>query len=185
MLGFDPRPASLRDASDSPGHVSSPPPANSGLRSVTVPRLSSLVLAAGVFAFLYVLLLPGLFLLVVAVFAWETLRWLLASVLLLPILTALGLVGLLKGCLPTGLLIGAIAARTPARIWPKAVAAFLLPLVDLLLLRRAMLPHLAERVLLALMDHRALFLLDTAAPLAASMLAALLVPRRLMRAMLR
>jgi hypothetical protein len=148
---------------------------------VAAPSPARLVLAAAVFAAIYAVLVPGVFLVVASVLAWELLRWLLASVLLVPLLTALGLIGLLKGMLPVGLLVGAIAARTPERVWPKLLAASLLPVVDLLLLRQAMVPRLTERLMLAVMDHRALFALDTVAPLVASGLAAVMVPRRLVR----
>ena len=52
-----------------------------------------------------------------------------------------------------------------------------------LLLRASLLPRLIERGLLLVRDHRALWARDTVAPLAASALAALLVPQRLMRAL--
>ncbi len=143
-----------------------------------------LLLATMVFAGLYTLLVPGALFVITALFAWELLRWLLFTVVLVPVLFGLGLLGLLKGVVPAGLLIGAVAARWPERVAPKLLVAFLLPLVDLLLLRMALLPHLLERGLLLVMDHRALWALDTMAPLAASTLAALLVPRRLLRALL-
>ncbi len=143
-----------------------------------------LLLATLVFTVLYTLLVPAALLVIIALFAWELLRWLLLSVVLVPVLFGLGLVGLLKGVVPAGLLIGVVAARRPDRIWPKLLLAFLLPLVDLLLLRLSLLPRLLERGLLLVMDHRALLALDTVAPLAASALAALLVPQRLVRALL-
>ncbi len=137
------------------------------------------------FAVLYTLLVPAALLLITALFAWELLRWLLFTVVLVPVLFGLGLLGLLKGVVPAGLLIGVVAARRPDRLWPKLLVAFLLPLVDLLLLRFSLLPRLIERGLLLVMDHRALWALDTVAPLAASAFAALLVPRRLVRALVR
>ena len=142
------------------------------------------LLAALVFAALYTLLVPAALFAITALFAWELLRWLLVSVVLVPVLFGLGLVGLLRGVVPAGLLIGVVAARAPDRVWPKLLVAFVLPLVDLLLLRASLLPRLIERGLWLVMDHRALWALDTVAPLAASALAALLVPRRLMRAVL-
>ncbi len=153
-----------------------PPPA-------TAP-VGRLLLATLVFAALYTLLVPVALFAITALFAWELLRWLLFSVVLVPVLFGLGLLGLLKGVVPAGLLIGVVAVRRPDRLWPKLLLAFLLPLVDLLLLRMALLPRLLERGLLLVMDHRALLALDTVAPLAASALAALLVPQRLLRAML-
>jgi hypothetical protein len=143
-----------------------------------------LLLATLVFASLYVLLVPATFVLIVAVFAWELLRWLLFSVMLVPVLFGLGVIGLAKGLIPAGLLIGVIAARTTDRLWPKLLAAALLPLVDLLLLRLSPLPRFLERGILLLMDHRALFALDTVAPLGACVLAALLVPQGLMRVLI-
>ena len=143
-----------------------------------------LLLATVVFAGLYTLLVPAALFAIIALFAWELLRWLLFTVVLVPVLFGLGLLGLLKGVVPAGLLIGVVAARWPDRMAPRLLVAFLLPLVDLLLLRMALLPRLLERGLLMLMDHRALWALDTMAPLAASALAALLVPRRLLRALL-
>ena len=143
-----------------------------------------LLLATLAFAILYTLLVPAALLLIMALFAWELLRWLLFTVVLVPVLFGLGLLGLLKGVVPAGLLIGVVAARWPHRVVPKLLVAFLLPLVDLLLLRLSLLPRLLERGLMLVMDHRALLALDTVAPLAASALAALLVPQRLVRVLL-
>ena len=153
------------------------------VRSRPAP-VARLVLATLIFTALYVVCVPAAFLLIMAVFTWELLRWLLFSLTLVPLLLALGLFGLAKGLVPSGLLIGAIAARTPGLHWPKLLAAATVPLVDLLLLRTSTLPALLERGILLLMDHRALFLLDTAAPLAASMLVTLAVPQRLVRRLL-
>ena len=141
------------------------------------------LLATLAFAALYTLLVPAALFAITALFASELLRWLLFTVVLVPVLFGLGLVGLLKGVVPAGLLIGVVAARRPDRVWPKLLVAFALPLVDLLLLRTSLLPRLLERGLLLVMGHRALLALDTIAPLAAAALAALLVPRRLMRAL--
>lgn len=146
--------------------------------------LIRLMLATLIFTTLYVACVPMMFLLIMVVFTWELLRWLLFSVTLVPLLLGLGLLGLAKGLIPCGLLIGAIAVRTPRLHWPKLVAAATVPLVDLLLLRTSTLPALLERGILLLMDHRALFLLDTAAPLAASLLVTLAVPQRLLRRLL-
>ena len=142
------------------------------------------MLATLIFAVLYVVCVPVAFLLIMAVFTWELLRWLLFSVMLVPLLLGLGLLGLAKGLMPAGLLIGAIAVRTPDRHWPKLLAAATVPLVDLLLLRASTLPRLLERGVLLLMDHRALFLLDTVAPLTASLLVTLALPQRLVRRLL-
>lgn len=139
------------------------------------------LIAALAFAIAYALLMPGCFLLIMAIFTWELLRWLLFSVMLVPLLAGIGFLGLLKGVGFSGLLIGAIAIRTPDRNSPKLLAAAAVPLVDLLLLRGNTAAHFIERGSLLLMDHRALFLLDTAAPLAASVIAASLIPRRLLR----
>ena len=147
------------------------------------PPVGRLLLATLVFALLYTLLVPAALFAITALFAWELLRWLLFTVVLVPVLFGLGLLGLLKGVVPAGLLIGVVAARRPDRVWPKLLVAFLLPLVDLLLLRMALLPRLLERGLMLVMDLRALGALDTLAPLAASALAALLVPQRLLRAL--
>lgn len=133
------------------------------------------------FAIVYVVCVPAAFFVVMAVFTWQLFHWLLLSVLLVPALMGLGLFGLLKGLIPTGLLIGVIAARTPDLHWPKLLAAATIPLVDLFLLRASVLPHLIERGSLMLMDHRALFALDTVAPAAASMLVAFAFPQRLVR----
>ena len=143
--------------------------------------IGRLLVATLVFAVLYALLEPASLFAITAVFTWEMLRWLLLSVMLVPILFGFGLFGLLKGALPAGLLIGAVAVRTPDRVWPKLLAAGTLPLVDLMLLRQALPARLLEQGMRLLMDHRALFALDTMAPLAASVLAALLVPQRLVR----
>jgi hypothetical protein len=139
--------------------------------------------AAG-FTVVYVTCVPAAFFLVMAIFTWQLFHWLLLSVLLVPALIGLGLFGLVKGLIPTGLLIGAVAARTPDLHWPKLLAAATVPLVDLFLLRASVLPHLIERGSLMLMDHRALFMLDTIAPAAASMLVTLAVPQRLVRRLL-
>ncbi|WP_419728390.1 hypothetical protein [Lichenicola sp.] len=128
---------------------------------------------------------PAAFFLVMVVFTWELFRWLLLSVMLVPALLGLGLLGLVKGLLPSGLLIGVIAARTPNRHWPKLLAAATIPVIDLLLLRASPLPRLLERGSLLLMDHRALFALDTIAPLTASVLVTLAFPQRLVRRLLR
>ncbi len=149
------------------------------------PPVSRLVFTTLVFAALYAVGMPAVFLLVMAVFTWELLRWLLFAIMLVPFLLGLGLLGLLKGLLPTGLLLGAVAARTPDRHWPKLLAAATVPLVDLLLLRQALPSRLLERGSLLLMGHGTLFMLDTAAPLAASMVTAWLVPQRLVRRLLR
>ena len=142
------------------------------------------MLATLIFTVLYALCVPPVFLLMVAALTWQMLPWLLFSVVLVPVLLGIGLLGLAKGLLPAGLLIGAIAVRTPRRHWPKLLAAATVPLVDLLLLRASPLPRLLERGSLLLMDHRALLLLDTAAPLAASLLVASAVPQGLIRRLL-
>lgn len=136
------------------------------------------------FTVVYVACVPAAFFLVMAVFTWQLFHWLLLSILLVPALIGLGLFGLLKGLIPTGLLIGAVAARTPDLHWPKLLAAATVPLVDLFLLRTSVLPHMIERGSLMLMDHRALFVLDTIAPAAASMFVTLAVPQRLVRRLL-
>ena len=127
---------------------------------------------------------PAAFFLVMVVFTWELFRWLLLSVMLVPALLGLGLLGLVKGLVPSGLLIGAIAARTADRHWPKLLAATTIPVIDLLLLRASPLPRLLERGSLLLMDHRALFALDTIAPLTASVLVTMAFPQRFVRRLL-
>ena len=142
------------------------------------------MLATVAFAALYAVCVPAVLLPVMALFTWELMPWLLFGVMLVPALFVFGLLGLARGLLPTGLLLGAIAARTPDRHWPKLLAAATVPLVDLLLLRQFMLSRLLERGSLLLMGHGTLFLLDTAAPLLASLAAAWLIPQRLVRRML-
>ncbi len=156
----------------------------SGVPPPAPAPVGRLLLATVVFTGLYTLLVPAALFAITALFAWELLRWLLFTVVLVPVLFGLGLLGLLKGVVPAGLLVGIVAARWPHRVAPKLLVAFLLPLVDLLLLRLSLLPRLLERGLLMVMDHRALWALDTLAPLAASALAALLVPQRLVRILL-
>ena len=151
-------------------------------RRPTVGRRIGATLA---FAVVYLLLLVPCFFAVTALSAWQMLHWLLFGELLVPVLWALGLVGLFKGMVPCALLIGAVAVRTPELLWPKLLAAVLLPAVDLMLLRRALFPELLLRGLSFLMDPRAMIVLGTLAPLAGSGLAALLVPRRLLRKLLR
>lgn len=143
-----------------------------------------MILAAILFAASYAVLAPGLFLFLTALLAWETLRWLMLSALLLPVLGMLGLWHLLVGLPLIALLVGAMAARYPASLWPKLLLALLLPLGELLVDRGSGVSHLLGRLLPLLMDRRALFLLDTVAPVAASVLAALLVPGRLVRLVL-
>ncbi len=155
----------------------------SGASPPAAVPVGRLLLATLVFTAFYTLLVPAALMAITALFAWELLRWLLFTVVLVPVLFGFGLLGLLKGVVPAGLLIGVVAARSPDRLWPKLLVAFLLPLVDLLLLRSSLLPRLLERGLMLVMDHRALLALDTIAPLAASALAALLVPQRLLRAL--
>ena len=144
-------------------------------------RPDRLVLPTLLFAAVYVTTVPAVFFLVMVVFTWELFRWLLFSVMLVPALLGLGLLGLIKGLIPSGLLIGAIAVRTPNLHWPKLLAAATVPVIDLLLLRASPLPRLLERGTLLLMDHRALFALDTIAPLTASVLVTLAFPQRLVR----
>lgn len=143
-----------------------------------------MLLATLVFAAAYAACEPAVFLVLVAILAWQMMRWLLASVMLVPVLLGLGLAGLLRGSVPSGLLIGVIAARTPDRHWPKLLAALVVPAIDLLLLRLAAIPRLIERGSLLLMDHRALFALDTVAPLGASVLVAWAFPQSLVRRLL-
>jgi len=131
------------------------------------------------------MLVPPLFLLAAAAISWETLRWLTFSVAYVPFLAGLGLFGLFKGLFFSGLLIGAVAARSPFLLWPKLLAAALVPMVDVVLLRWSFGGRLVERAAAFLMDGRALFLLDNLAPAAASLLAALLVPQSLLRLVLR
>ena len=180
-------PIPVRPPLAAPDHLGAEQPrvAPCGLwQPIPEPSISRLLLATGVFAALYAVCMPAVFLLVMAVFTWELLRWLLFAAMLVPFLLGLGLLGLLRGVLPTALLLGAIAARTPGRHWPKLLAAATVPLVDLLLLRQFLLPRLLERGSLLLMGHGTLFLLDTAAPLAASLVTAWLIPQRLVRRLL-
>ena len=180
-------PIPVRPPLAAPDHLAAEqPPSVSGSFALPIPKpsISRLLLATLVFAGLYAVCMPAVFLLVMAVFTWELLRWLLFAVMLVPFLLGMGLLGLLRGVLPTGLLVGAIAARTPGRHWPKLLAAATVPLVDLLLLRQFLLPRLLERGSLLLMGHGTLFLLDTVAPLAASLVTAWLIPQRLVRRLL-
>ena len=142
------------------------------------------MLATVVFAALYAACLPLVLLPVMALLAWELMPWLLFGIMLVPALLVFALLGLARGLLPTGLLLGAVAARTPDRHWPKLLAAATVPLVDLLLLRQFVLSRLLERGSLLLMSHGTLFLFDTAAPLMASLATAFLIPQRLVRRML-
>lgn len=127
------------------------------------------------------MLVPGFWMLFLLLLTGSQLLRLLLSVLLVPVLAALGFVVLLRGLLPIGLLLGALAARTPDRRGTRLLLAAILPCIDLLLFRVSGLPRLVERLLVLLMDPRALLVLQFGAPVAASVLAATLVPDRMLR----
>ncbi|MBE7210550.1 MAG: hypothetical protein INR65_05980 [Gluconacetobacter diazotrophicus] len=129
----------------------------------------------------YALMVPGFWALFLLLLTGSQLLRLLLSVLLVPVLAALGMWALLRGLLPDALLVGALTARLPERRWPRLLAAAVLPGVELLLFRLSGLPRLVQHLLALLVDTHALFLLQFGAPVAASMLAAALVPRRLVR----
>lgn len=157
------------------------PPALAGPdRSPEIPA-GRLLLGTLAFGTCYAVLVPGLWLVFLALLTGGELFRLLLSVLLVPVLAALGFVALLRGLLPIGLLLGALAARLPEVRWPRLLAAALLPGVDLILFQLSGLPRLVGHLLALLMDGWTLFVLQFGAPVAASVLACALVPERLLQ----